>query len=353
MVGIKIRRIRMVFTKVFSPKNEKPLVKHMFVTALLVLSLNSFAKTKILVSYFEPFKGRSENHTKVVAEVLAKMQSLKDSQIEIVLCPLDGGQGLPVSFHSERPDLRDTGKKKAGLSGEANSFTQVKDCIDKNPDISSVYSLGEAPCKVTYENVAYNAMETGAASIKRDSNGNLIPDLQRIDAGSNASLQLDQEKNIQAFCLALLSNEKFKEISVAGKDPGTYVCNNLAYNVQKYIRDRNLKIGYEFVHIPVSFERSSDGFCGSVSFKKIPASEKSAVFTRMIAENISQFMVSKELLVQPTGGVLCNKELLPNLAKIGVQILLKSPEMMKCVQETSQIIAKERVKGELKRSHAK
>lgn len=258
----------------------------------LLISFDSLALEKVLVSYFRPYGRENKNHSEDVAKKLKEISK----EIEIVLCPLSGlSTGLDVSFYSKRDDILNDNGAKGRLNGNTSSFEQLKECMNENPEVSSVYSIGEGLCEISYEGVAYNSMKTGSSSDMRDHNGNLIPFTYKIEKNGPTHIELNSEQNIAAYCYAVsLEENKFKFMSSLGSDPGNFVCNNLAYWMSHFIQENELLIDYEFIHIPPNFSRINTNFC---SKNKIQWALKGPDFesnlTDYIANNIASFVKAK------------------------------------------------------------
>lgn len=252
--------------------------------ALLILlsspSILAQTKKKIILSYFEPFAGREDNHTEAVAK-LVKEKMGKD--VELVLCPLKGEKGLPVAFHSGRTDIIQL--DKTGKLEGASSFDGLKACLDEHPDAQQVLSLGEGSCRVEVEGVARNLMTTGYSSLNKDNNGVMIPTPESIAEKGPKGLPTE-DANILALCIEQ-NITNVDQVMSYSTDAGLYVCNNLMYNFQSYLEYNKLPVSYAFIHIPLPYE-GHKGFCNN----GLEVGSARA-FSSNIADQVASFIKSK------------------------------------------------------------
>ena len=165
----------------------------------------------ILISYFDPFDGKSHNNSKNMAMLVAS--NLNQKGIKTTTC-----------------ELRTVFDK---------AFDQLDDCIrslEQRPDL--VISLGEAGCKkVRLETRGINNDKSRGADndgIERD-NTPIYP-----DAPKYLGVKIPLEK---AYCQLSHSEQSSFEIS---KSAGSFVCNNTLYHGLY-----QLDLPYTFIHVPM------------------------------------------------------------------------------------------------------
>lgn len=152
------------------------IMRFLLISIFMFSSFSAFGKRKIIISYFAPFGGKNENHTTAVADLLKN--KLSSEEIEIILCPLDGGKksnGIPTTFHASM-EMKDLLKLKG-----PSAFEKLQECYNNHPDAQQVISLGEGSCQVQVEGVGKNIMKTGDEEVYRDNAGNFLPEAVAIN----------------------------------------------------------------------------------------------------------------------------------------------------------------------------
>ena len=177
---------------------------------LLILMSAEVYSMNVLVSYFDPFGGKSENNSEVYAKLI--QQNLKKEEINIQIC-----------------ELRTVFDK---------AYDILQDCVHSQQNLPDlIISLGESGCKkITLETRGINFDK----SIGPDNDGMerhstpIIPD-EEMYIGVTLPLE-------KAYCeLASAQRRSFK----ISQSPGSFVCNNtLFHGLHK------LDIPYTFIHVP-------------------------------------------------------------------------------------------------------
>lgn len=184
-------------------------------TALFIFFLSSslWAKPVILVSYFDAFGRAPFNNSEVVA--LALYESLKDHpDFELKLCK-----------------VRTVFDK---------SFYELEDCIRSLPEAPHmVLSLGESNCNLKIEamgrNVDYNVGPDNDGVVRNYSS--IIKDGPKA-TGFTYPLP-------DMYCA--LSEVERNRVQVSN-NAGTFVCNNLSYQVANKLPELN----FGFIHVPAN-----------------------------------------------------------------------------------------------------
>lgn len=184
---------------------------------LLFLSAYDLAEARnrvVMVTAFEPYRGREENGSQKAAEALLQMRP--GDSIEYKLCL------LPVEYE--------------------RATEKALDCYQKmDPKPNLVISTGESGCSVRLEVRAHNVEGDPGVS---DSSG-----VQRSsraidpDAPAHELLTLPVDA---IYCGGYVSEiGPPQEPSVS---PGYFVCNATAYRLARFFKNR--RIPYGFVHVP-------------------------------------------------------------------------------------------------------
>lgn len=260
---------------------------------LFMFTSSLFAQTKVLLSYFKPFGTYQNNHSKQVALEIYRNTYLKKHNIKIILCPSDS-EGLDVSFHSDRNDLMINGEKIGSLQGSETSFTQLKQCLTKHPDIKDVFSLGEGGCQISFETIAHNDMKESNPK-KADHNGNLVLRFSKIENNEIKSRKIQRQKNLETFCYLKSIDPDFKKGVNLSTNAGSYICNNLSYNFVKYLSEKKKNINFEFIHIP-PMASTMDKRCTNEDVNralKNRVENVDKVYSKYIARKIAKFIKTK------------------------------------------------------------
>lgn len=172
---------------------------------------NSWARPLVLLSYFDAFGKAPFNNSQTVALELQK-ELAQDPDLNLKLCPLS------TVFDK--------------------SYAEFENCykaLTEAPQL--VLSLGEGKCQLKIEVLARNMDKTSGP----DNAGN----------ERNKTLIIPEGKKALPFTYPLgqmycsLKKEERKEL-VVSNDAGSFVCNNLAYQVRYFYPELN----YGFIHVP-------------------------------------------------------------------------------------------------------
>jgi pyroglutamyl-peptidase len=176
-------------------------------------SISAFSQTRILISSFEPFMGRSTNAS---IETSQKIKTLLES----------GGQysvdlvTLPVTY-----------------KGADQTLIQYFESLTQKPDL--VISLGEAECETRYETRSENLDD-----VYLPDNAGAIRINQPIIQGAPhwKALTYPIHKMVSATPIEFQTKIHFSTSA------GNYICNHLAYLMTDYLSKQN--IPYGFIHVP-------------------------------------------------------------------------------------------------------
>jgi pyrrolidone-carboxylate peptidase len=176
----------------------------------LLISQSLMAKS-ILLSGFDAFNGAKENNSQKVAKLI--QEKFKDTDIKVHYCQL-----RTVYFKSAET---------------------LKDCfneLSEKPDF--IISLGEGFCSgVEFELKAKNQMNSATPD-----NDGVVYQRKVIVNGGPRSLALSL--NFSSI-YKMMTKEERKYVGMS-KDPGKFVCNNLAYLMA---HDFN-EVPFGFIHVP-------------------------------------------------------------------------------------------------------
>lgn len=172
----------------------------------------------ILISYFDPFQGRTNNNSAYFAKLVKA--NLESNEIKVSLCELR-------TVYDKAYDILD-------------------DCVRSSSDIPDmVISLGESGCKkITIETRGINLDKSYGPDndgIERD-NTEIYPGEEKY---LGVTLPVDK-----AYCG--LTKKQMRSIQISSS-AGSFVCNNTLYHGL-----RNFQIPYTFIHVP-------NAKCSSVS----------------------------------------------------------------------------------------
>jgi pyroglutamyl-peptidase len=184
---------------------------------LLVISGSAAAATpsatKILITGFEPFGGRSKNLSFEIARTLALEPGLIAEGVSVSVCvlPVDYDRGAEVA----RRCFESLGEKPA-----------------------LVLSLGEGDCSMRLETAASNLDDTSMPDNSGVLRRNRVID-PALPARVGMSLAVDRMYCVRPPSLAPIR---------ASVSPGFYVCNNTAFHLAHFFNAR--AIPYGFIHVP-------------------------------------------------------------------------------------------------------
>ncbi len=178
---------------------------------LLITVLNSWGKSTILIGHFDSFSGSVHNGSEIVAQgLLAELKGHAD--VELKVCPLS------TIFDK--------------------SFLELETCLKElkqSPRL--VLGLGEYGCDVKIEAWGRNFDKTyGPDNEGNERNGTqIIPGAKEI---------LGFTYPLPTMYCALSSKER--EEIIVSNNPGSFVCNNLAYQFTHSYPD----VSFGFIHVP-------------------------------------------------------------------------------------------------------
>lgn len=167
----------------------------------------------LMITAFEPFAGRSQNSSFLVAQRLQAYLQSMEWRVDIVL--------LPVVYDIAAQELK--------------LFFQR---ITQRPTV--VISIGEGGEKIRFEKYAYNFDDTPDQS----DNAGQVRVQKKIVEGEvdRVELQLPVEK-----MYAKMSEDAQKRVEISS-NIGNFVCNNTAFLMQPFFA--KLQIPYGFIHVP-------------------------------------------------------------------------------------------------------
>ena len=172
----------------------------------------AWAKPSVMISYFDAFNGASFNNSQRVANELANRLNTRESPLTITLCP-----------------LRTVFDKAYG---------QLENCLQASAERPlMVISLGESTCDLKIETMVIN----NDKSLSPDNEGGNRYNTQII---SGAPYLLGLHYPLPQMYCAL--NPRERKSVVISKNPGSFVCNNTAYQTSSYYPS----VSYGFIHVP-------------------------------------------------------------------------------------------------------
>lgn len=186
---------------------------------LLLISFNLWAKPLILVSYFDTFGKASFNNSEKVGLAL-KTIFAQHPEVDVRFCE------LPTIFDK--------------------SFYAWENCLKslpRNPDLA--LGLGETGCNLKIEIVGRNFDKTYGP----DNDGNERKGSEIIKDGPRT---IGFTYPLEKMYCAL--DKKTRNDIVVSNDAGSFVCNNLAYQVANYYND----LSFGFIHVPSNHCRGLD-----------------------------------------------------------------------------------------------
>jgi pyroglutamyl-peptidase len=175
-------------------------------------------KTKVLISGFEPFGGATLNPSKLLITALERDQIPGIEIFPIV---------LPVEFDRSAEILLDNVAKI-------------------QPELVIAFGQAEGRTAITPEKIAINLDDAPIPDNSGDQRKNYIIDKNSSD-GYFSTLPIDVMVN------AMKHAGYPAEISFSA---GTFVCNHIFYELQKTLRDSEIRSG--FVHLPLVTEQSAE-----------------------------------------------------------------------------------------------
>jgi len=174
--------------------------------------MNSSVKYKFLITGFEPFAGFTLNPTELIVDWI-KSEKLEDCQINTAV--------LPVNTKTV--------------------WYKLKTIIEEFcPHV--VINLGLSPkrSRISLEKIAINLLDFDM----EDNDGNLIQDIRINENSPDAYFSNLPLKLIRK---GLQENDIPAKISYSA---GTYLCNQVFFNLMDYIRSQKHKILGGFIHVP-------------------------------------------------------------------------------------------------------
>lgn len=202
---------------------------------MALMAGSAYASKTILVTAFDGFAGESVNWSYSVAKKIKSIESKIGSDVKIEICQVQ--------------TIYDQGAAQAQKCFEALKEKPV-----------AVLSMGEGGCQVDLETVAHN----------RDRTPNLKDNAGNLRAGSiikpgrpmHVPLGFPIDK---IFCETNLTSAE-RNFAKPSTSPGAFVCNNLAFHMAEYLKEKN--VPYQFIHVPSH---------KCVNSKKTPLSEQQAL----------------------------------------------------------------------------
>lgn len=196
----------------------------------LFISIGSWAKPTVLVSYFDPFGRARVNNSEAIAKLLLAKSRIEGLPFEIKLCPLETKYDV--------------------------SYEQLKDCISALPERPlMVISLGETGCQVKMELMGRNLDSSRVAD-----NAGLQRRNMPIISGGPAAVGLTYPAD-EMFCA--LEDSTRKNILISNS-AGSFVCNNISFHTAMKESDLN----YGFIHVPAhmcpNLEQRNEEAAGSL-----------------------------------------------------------------------------------------
>ncbi len=187
---------------------------------LFILLSTTLHARRVMVTSFEPFPGRSDNGSQLTVDALNQLPSTPD--VEYVYCTL--------------PILYDQAALKA------------QECFENmNPKPDMVISTGENGCNLRLEskfmNLDANAALADNSGIRRYFN--------RIDRSAPFH-ELSTLPLTDMYCAGI--DPSVARRVTASDNPGNFVCNNTAFILNRFFKER--QIPYGFIHVPMP--RSQD-----------------------------------------------------------------------------------------------
>lgn len=181
---------------------------------MAIFSSFSWSKTIVLIGYFDAFEGAVANNSEKVAKLLEKRSHSRDDY-EIRLCRLN------TVFDK--------------------SFRQFEDCLKNmttTPEL--ILGLGEANCKFKIETIVRNLDQ----NIRPDNEGNV-----RMNTPIIVGAQDEIGLNYPLAGMYCSLNKKERSQTQVSIDAGSFVCNNISYQMTNYYKD----LKYGFIHVPAHY----------------------------------------------------------------------------------------------------
>lgn len=180
---------------------------------LFILISTTLQARRVMVTTFDPYVNKPENGSQLAARALSQLPSTPD--VEYVFC------NLPVVY-----DL---------------AVAKAQECYEQmNPKPDMVISTGENGCALRLESIFRNIDQ----SELRDNLQNIRRE-QTIDVNAQA-YEISTLPLTDMYCAGI--DPSLSKRMVASKDPGNFVCNNTAFQLNRFFKDR--QIPYGFIHVP-------------------------------------------------------------------------------------------------------
>ena len=241
---------------------------------------NLWAKSTVLISYFDPFDQAPVNNSEQVALSLKK--TLDNETLEIKLCP------LKTVFE----------KGYAGL----------EDCLKNLPEKPTmVIGLGESKCDLKLELISKNFNK----SIRPDNEGQMRRGKIIPEAPTFIAMRYPLP---QMYCS--LESEEREKLTLS-YDAGSFVCNNTSFLMTHYYPD----LFYGFIHVPSQHCRNLE-----IKNKKTVSS----LATMIIA---AVHFLNKEFQVPPRTPHSSNEKRLPLTKKEIIELRFSFKKEDPCLLE--------------------
>lgn len=265
-------------------------MKSLLLILLILSSTSALARRRVMITAFEPFGGRSQNGSQLVAQELARNHN--DQSVEYVACI------LPVEY------------RRAPVKAQ-----ECYDRLDPKPDM--VISTGEGGCDIRVESQGVNYANTPFLS---DNSGETLSDYVLDD------------RAIPSETLTLPIHDMICAVDGVHAGPpvtpstsaGFYVCNSTAFQLSRFFKPR--QIPYGFVHLPVAESCNSS------------TSETANKFNQMIRAGVNAL----ELRAGPDGRLPCG---LPN-----VSLLEEVSPMLSIARRTCELGVRQQLQNLLRPS---
>lgn len=220
----------------------------------LTLAHDVHARRRVMLTAFEPFGGREQNGSQLVAERLASQHN--DADVEYVTCI------VPVEYDK--------------------AAARAKECYEQmNPKPDVVISTGEGGCDIRVETKAMNYDDT--------------PRLADNAGVERAGAAIDINTTPFEFLTLPVQDMVCAVDDVKVGPPvntstwaGYYVCNNTAYHMARHLKPQGVPFG--FIHLPVP------STCEKTSFE-----DTATVLNQMIRAGVR----SMELRAGEDGRLAC------------------------------------------------
>lgn len=216
-------------------------MRTLFLILCLTIVSEAHARRRVMLTAFEPFGGRPDNGSKIVAEKLASEHN--DADVEYVTCV------IPVEYDK--------------------AAARAKECYDQmtpKPDV--VISTGEGGCDIRVETKAMNYDDTPRFA---DNAG-----VERVEAPININTTPYEFLTlpVQDMVCAVDDVQVGPPVNTSTW-AGYYVCNNTAYHMSRYLKPQGVPFGFIHLPVPSSCEKYSADDTATVLNKMIRAGVRS------------------------------------------------------------------------------